>query len=542
MTRLLTLLIASVLLCKAGATVKIMLMRVAAIVFVLMSCAGSVCAQLSTKISGGKRTNGRSIFIRQPDGKFIYFTGTGGNFHSGRVLANGNNDDGYSGAGTAADMLGSYAHCRTIALGFDKWNRMLVCGASATDSASPAVATLVRYARSGNADGDFTPRVLRWQVGDSSELCGVQLLPDEKILTAGSAYVSGYWRFFIGRLLYNGEVDTSFAGKGYLVDDSAPESCRGIGTATQKDGKLIVAGSWTADGNSGIHLARYYPSGTKDETFGIGGSVSTSLATWGSLVARKMLLQPDGKILVAGSRRNADGSSDIFMVRFTQWGLPDTSFATAGFEAIDIAFDERLDDMVLLNDGGIILSGAGNPRGEKKFSRDILLRYSPSGKRNELYGYGPQHTAGLSATFAKSGFRVHAHTIAGAPSENKVYRLSELLSDDGRETLLMLNVFLLDTALGVIDVPNRKEQRGIYPVPAGDKVTLTYELIDDQKVTLRLRDAAGKELWTAPGAPAGEDGEFIARVAMPARAAARAFYEIEISTAEGYRQVVEVTR
>ena len=517
-------------------------MRTGALILLLFCYAGPAVAQLSTKISGGKRTNGRSTFMRQPDGKFIYFTGTGGNFYSGRLFANGNNDDGYNGVRTAGSLLGSYAHCRTLAVGFDKWNRILVCGASAADSSSPAIATLVRYTRSGDADIDFTPGVLRWKVGDSSELGGVQLLSDEKILAAGSAYANGAWRFFIGRLQYNGEVDTTFAGTGFVLDDSAPDGCRVIGTATQDDGKMLVAGRWFAPGVSGIHLVRFYPSGTRDVTFGTGGSVTTSLALWGVLSPQKMVLQPDGKILVAGTRINPDGGSDIFVARFTQWGLPDSSFSSDGIETVDAAFDERLDDMVLLGDGEIVLSGAGNARSEKKFPRDILLRYLATGQRNELYGYGPQHAAGLSVTFKKEGFRVHAHTIAYAPSENKVYRLTEMTSDDNRETLLMLNIFLLDTALGTIDVPNRKEQRGIYPVAVGGKVALTYELIDDQKVTIKLRDAAGKELWSAQGAPAAEDGEYTASVPMPARGATRAFYEIELTTAEGYKQVVEVTR
>ncbi|MBX2907530.1 MAG: hypothetical protein KF744_15905 [Taibaiella sp.] len=517
-------------------------MRKPVLIVLLMLHVLFAMAQVPSKISGGKRTNGHAIFMRQPDGKFIYFTGTGGNFYSGRIYANGNNDDGYNGVRTAATLLGDYVHCRTLGIGFDKWNRMLVCGTSAADSTSPAQATLVRYTRSGDADIDFVPGVLRWPVRDTSELCGVQLLLDEKILVAGSAYTDGYWRFFIGRLLYNGEVDTSFAHTGYIIDDSAPESCRAIGTATQNDGKMLIAGSWKNGDASGIHIARYYPSGTKDETFGVGGSVTTNLALWGSLMPVKMLLQPDGNILVAGTRNNADGGSDIFAARFTQWGIPDTSFGKGGIETIDVSFNDRLDDLILLGDGDIVLSGSGNARGEKVFPRDILLRYDSRGKRNERYGYGPAQASGLSATFRKEGFRVNGHTTAYAPSENKIYRLSEMVSGDGRETLLTLNVFLLDTGLGVIDVPNRKEQRSIYPVAVGDKVTLTYEMIDDQKVTIKLRDAAGKELWTAPGAPASEDGEYVARIPMPARTAARAFYEIELTTAEGYKQVVEVTR
>lgn len=513
----------------------------AVIVWVCCLVQQHVAGQVSLKISSRKKAvSGHNIFLRQPDGKFIYFTATGGNFYSGRLFANGNNDDAYNGARSAAALLGSYHHCRVNAVTFDKWNRVLVAGTAAADSSGPVSATMVRYTRNGDPDPDFAPGVLHLHVADTSAFCGVHLLPDERIFTVGSAFRDGNWRLFCARLQYNGEPDTTLGGVGYQVDNSMPGDMHVIGSAMQEDGKIVVAARADAPGSASVVVARYYSTGVRDTMFGIGGNMATDPAVSGVLMPQKVLLQPDGKIVVSGACANAGGGTDIFIMRLTAWGVIDSSFSADGIDRVDVAYEDRLDDMVLLPDGRFVLSGAGNARGERKYSRDIFLRYSKDGIPDEQYGYGRPDGKGLSASFSKPGCRLVAHSIALAGSEARVQRFSEMISDDDRETLLLLNTFLLDTALGVIDVPNRKDQRGIYPVLVGDNITFSYELIDEQKVTVRIRDAAGKEIAMPVNGELKTDGEHTLNVRVPVRSP-RAFYEMELTTSEGYRQVVEIT-
>src|SRR5688572_8104396 len=89
----------------------------------------------------------------------------------------------------------------------------------------------------------------------------------------------------------DGDLDTSFdpgAGAGGVVQ----------ATAVQPDGKIVLGGGFaTYDGVSRLRLARVNPDGTLDPSFdpGTGGGSDSSRTI------SEIVLQPDGKILIAGS-------------------------------------------------------------------------------------------------------------------------------------------------------------------------------------------------------------------------------------------------
>src|SRR5262249_20359310 len=108
-----------------------------------------------------------------------------------------------------------------------------------------------------------------------------------------------------------GFLDPSFgAPNGYVLTNPNPSSSlrqsAGFGTVVQPDGKIVVAGSApNSKGHTSLPLLRYNPDGTLDSTFGSGGLVLTTLgrlSPGSGLVSswHGIALQPDGKIVVAG--------------------------------------------------------------------------------------------------------------------------------------------------------------------------------------------------------------------------------------------------
>jgi uncharacterized delta-60 repeat protein len=509
---------------------------------VLLYCANTAGAQVSVKHSRINATQlGKSLFIRQPDGKFIYFTSTGGNFYSGRLFANGDNDDAYAGARTSKKELADLISCKTQAIVIDKWNRIIVVGSSKPDSNSARAATMARFTRNGDPDADFVPGVVQLKVGDSSELNGAYLLPDEKIMGVGSCFSENAWHFFFCRFQYNGVVDTTYGNGGSIIDNSMPGNNKVVGTVVQPDGKVIVAGRSYVGDASDMVLARYAADGSKDIEFGIGGTAMLKGNSTGDLRPLKIAMQADGKTIVAGTCSDGTGGTDFFVARFSAWGLPDSSFSKTGFVKQSITYEDRLDDLLLLPDGRLILSGAGNAKGEKNYTRDILLRYSIDGIRDEHYGYGLGDKNSNSSYFVKQGYRVLAHNVVLSEREWKIYKLSELASDNETETLLTLNTFLLDTALGVIDIPNRKQQSSIYPVPVAGAISFSFDLIDEAKITVKLTDQAGKEISTIMNNAPYTDGEHSLAVTLPATLK-RGYYQLQITTADGYMQTIELVK
>jgi uncharacterized delta-60 repeat protein len=96
---------------------------------------------------------------------------------------------------------------------------------------------------------------------------------------------------------------TESAGKVVTDFGGAEDVARAVGV--QPDGRIVAVGWSHVD----LALARYNTDGTLDPTFGTGGRVLTDFFDVGSDDrAYAMALQPDGKVVAAGS---ANGGSSV---------------------------------------------------------------------------------------------------------------------------------------------------------------------------------------------------------------------------------------
>jgi uncharacterized delta-60 repeat protein len=129
------------------------------------------------------------------------------------------------------------------------------------------------------------------------------------------------------RRLLTGDLDLTFSGDG-LVTTAFPNGsgslAEGRAMLIQDDGKIVVAGYASNGTNDDFAVARYNTDGSLDNSFDGDGKVTTAVGTARD-VAESIALQSDGKIIVAGFTRN--GSSDQFaVVRYNTDGTLDTSF------------------------------------------------------------------------------------------------------------------------------------------------------------------------------------------------------------------------
>jgi uncharacterized delta-60 repeat protein len=134
------------------------------------------------------------------------------------------------------------------------------------------------------------------------------------------------------------------------------------GIAVQPDGKILLAGSTDATGTEDMAVVRLNADGSLDNSFGQGGKVFIDLG--GDDYAHAMALQPDGKIILAG-RRTIGTTDDIATVRLQPNGLRDTTYGKDGVSIIDLGQNELIVSMALQPDGKIVLGG---------FSRDAIGR------------------------------------------------------------------------------------------------------------------------------------------------------------------------
>lgn len=275
----------------------------------------------------------------QPDGKIVLAGITGDQMvESDFALARFNSDGGLDTSfGTdgkvVTDLFGGLDSAAGVALQPD--GRIVVIGAS-FNSALGGDFALARYNGDGSLDTSFGTdgKVTTDFFGLSDAANAIALLPNGRIVVAGSALSSGAAPDFgVARYNSEGSLDLSFGTGGKVTTNFFGFSDIATGLVAQADGRIVVAGAANNLNVTGLDfaLARYTESGTLDESFGNGGRVTTHFL--GNLdAASDVGLQPGGRIVVAGTTTNADGSTgdDFALARYDTDGQLDSSFGTAG--------------------------------------------------------------------------------------------------------------------------------------------------------------------------------------------------------------------
>lgn len=283
------------------------------------------------------------VVLVQSDGRIVV-AGGGAAAHSfciARLRANGRLDTTFgSGGKRTIDFGGDDASVFGGALQPD--GKIVLAGDSALRVA------VARLNPNGSLDTTFSgdgKKVFSW--GALSRATAVLVLPNGKLLLAGFSGPEG-GNIQVARLKANGALDATFGTGGKAAVDFGGDDF-GLALARQADGRILVAGRSSA---GGAVVARLRRDGTLDPEFGGDGRVT--LPGGGS--ASAVLVQPDGKIVVAG---NANGSAMMTVTRLMPNGSPDTTFDGDSTATIDFgSLADLASDAVLQPDGRIVVVGS----------------------------------------------------------------------------------------------------------------------------------------------------------------------------------------
>jgi uncharacterized delta-60 repeat protein len=208
----------------------------------------------------------------------------------------------------------------------------------------------------------------------------------------------------------SGDLDTSFGGDGKVTTSFGSGSFDFANALViQSDGKIVVAGwSSNASSRSNFALARYLPNGTLDATFGGDGRVLTDFGSdFGSAYA--LALQPDGKIVVAGYSSSASGGSTFALARYLPDGTLDPSFGGDGIVFTDFGSGsyDGVSSLAIQADGKIVVAGWFDASGDSDFA---LARYLSNGTLDTSFG-----SHGAVRTDFGSGSYDYAYALALQP-------------------------------------------------------------------------------------------------------------------------------
>src|SRR5574341_497145 len=179
-----------------------------------------------------------------------------------------------------------------------------------------------------------------------------------------------------------GELDSSFGGNGIVITSIDSRSDANA-VVVQPDGKIVVAGSASDGITSRIVLARYQPDGSLDHSFGLSRIVETSIDSSSS--ASAMVLQPDGTILVTGSA--SDGTtSRIVLARYQPNGSLDITFGSGGIVTTSIGSSASANDLAIQLDGKIVAVGSTAGESPTQPTDTTVVRYTPDGSLDTALG------------------------------------------------------------------------------------------------------------------------------------------------------------
>jgi len=191
----------------------------------------------------------------------------------------------------------------------------------------------------------------------------------------GSTLGGSYFDFAIVRYNSNGTTDASFDGDGLVRTAIGSTNDIASSIVLQPDGKLVVAGGTFNGSDYDFAVVRYNSNGSLDTSFNGTGKVTTAIGS-GNDSVNNIILQPDGKLVVAGSSYN--GSCDVFaIVRYNSNGTLDTSFNSTGIITTAIGNGNAwIRRMALQPDEKIVAAGPGINGSNYTFS---LARYNGDG-------------------------------------------------------------------------------------------------------------------------------------------------------------------
>lgn len=276
---------------------------------------------------------GGSSLALQADGRVLVASDRNDGQEVARMNPDGSPDPTFGTAGTVVTSLVAGNPATSVrAMGVEADGRIVLAGVvHSLTTASPERFALLRLTPGGQPDPSFGSGG-RVTTGDnvgttdrSWVIESMAIQPGGGIVVAGYVYTSGSFGrtdLAVARYREDGTLDPAF-GAGAVVIVQGPPAVDSHGgqftggsvataVAVDPSGRPVVVGGMMGVGSGDVAVARFTPGGALDTSFNGNGWVRIDLSG-NSDTAQALALQPDGRIVVAGTRDT--GAGDVAVLR-----------------------------------------------------------------------------------------------------------------------------------------------------------------------------------------------------------------------------------
>lgn len=256
--------------------------------------------------------------------------------------------------------------------------------------------------------------------GQNDQARAVALQPDGKIIIVGYA-VSGAGDWGVLRLTDTGLPDPTFGNNGRVSTDFSNGTDVATGVVVLPDNKIIVAGTaGTAEG-SDFGLVRYTSLGVLDSSFQNGGKMLIDIDAQSYDDVKALAKTADGKLVIGGESRHYSTYPQLTVVRCSTDGVLDNTFDDDG--KASVTFNSTGNNYM----GGLAVNGAGEIAvaaridgrsvtagfGVVRFLNNgkVDSRFGSGGRVNTIFGLGEK--VANAVTFQPDGKIVVVGTVRG---------------------------------------------------------------------------------------------------------------------------------
>ena len=213
-----------------------------------------------------------------------------------------------------------------------------------------------------------------------------------------------------------GSVDTSFGGGVQTTPVGFEDYANAV--AVQPDGKVVVAGSSSNNAGTFVTLVRYGRDGGLDPSFGTGGKLVTPVGA-NNDTALALAVQADGRIVVVGSTAQAATGQDFLVLRYLADGTLDPSFGAGGKVITSFSNDaDRALAVAIQPDGKIVVGGESQSGASTSGVDFALARYLPNGTLDPAFGNGGKVVTAISSNAGKDS--IYALALPVVDGEQRI--------------------------------------------------------------------------------------------------------------------------